>query len=99
MKSFAIIAALAVAVAAQSTPEELAGQLPECALDCIHKAGEEAGCEEGDYACECENQEAITTSAALCNSELEGSEKCGAGDLASIPPHFPAITPRLRHPC
>lgn len=93
MKSFAIIAALAVVVAAQSTPEELAGQLPECALDCIRKAGDEAGCEEGDYACECENQDAITTSAALCNSNLEKGEKCEGGDLASISTHFPPRRP------
>lgn len=96
MKSFAIIAALAVVVAAQSTPEELAGQLPECALDCIRKAGDEAGCEEGDYACECENQDAITTSAALCNTERETDEKCGAGDLASISTYYPLVTSRHR---
>lgn len=82
MKSFAIIAAVAVAVAAQSTPEELAGQLPECALECIHKAGEEAGCEQGDYACECENQDAITSSATTCQMGLDESERCNSSDLA-----------------
>jgi hypothetical protein len=82
MKSFALIAVLAASVAAQSV-EDLVGQLPECALPCIQSSSEAAGCKQGDFACECENQEAISVAAAECQMKLGEAERCSATDLAS----------------
>lgn len=87
MKSIAALAFLAVTVAAQS-PDELRGQLPECALSCIQQAAEEAGCESGDFACECENQEAITASATACQLALDEEERCDGTELQGMYLHF-----------
>lgn len=83
MKSIAALAFLAATVAAQS-PDELRGELPECALSCIESAAEEAGCESGDFACECENQEEITASATTCQLALGEDEMCSGSDLQSM---------------
>lgn len=83
MKSIAALTFLAVTVAAQS-PEELRAELPECALSCIEQAAEEAGCESGDFACECENQEALTASATTCQLALPEDERCSVTDLTRM---------------
>ena len=82
MKSIAALAFLAAAVAAQS-PEELQGQIPECALSCIQQAAKDAGCESGDFACECEHQQEVTNSASMCQVGLDESERCTTEEISS----------------
>lgn len=83
MKSIAVLSLLAAAAAAQS-PEELRGQLPECALSCIEQAAESVGCETGDFACECENQADITAAATNCQVEASEEDKCSGSELSSM---------------
>ncbi|KAF2758012.1 hypothetical protein EJ05DRAFT_374171 [Pseudovirgaria hyperparasitica] len=61
MKATFVLAALAVAVAGQTTAD-----IPSCALQCLATSITGAGCSVEDQACSCEKTDAITTTATPC---------------------------------
>ncbi|ROV89639.1 hypothetical protein VSDG_08066 [Cytospora chrysosperma] len=78
-KTIAISTFIGLAAAASSTDvSALTNELPSCSLLCLMSGASTAGCEATDYACQCENQAAITTASTSCLKSA-----CSAADIGT----------------
>lgn len=59
---------LAAAASSDSSSDvsSLVAKMPSCSIPCLEAAATSAGCDETDYACQCENQQAVSMNATSC---------------------------------
>jgi hypothetical protein len=98
-KTIAISTFIGLAAATSSTDvSALTNELPSCSLLCLVSGASTAGCEATDYACQCENQAAITTASTSCLKSACSASEIGSKLIPCLPwPRSQTLTSSSSH--